>query len=215
VWSSGTGFESIWIRCVASSLLLAACARNSEAVAVPEPGPSTRPHAPAVAVDPVLTLPKPAETGSAEHGVVVLAEPVDTRAARRVVEAFFSAVVDESVDDLSLLCDSKAEARISARSRPTSLLVFWQKRFDRLDYRALSTEVFYRESEMEVHTARDASTVGLSRSVPMSLSGAEVLIRTPIVANSSRLFGSDLVFLLKPSPTGYKIAQVIEDFRLP
>jgi hypothetical protein len=146
----------------------------------------------------------------------VLAEPIDTRAARRVVVAFYDAVGKESVDDLALLCEPTAQARISRRSRPERVLSFWQKRFERLDYRSLATEVFYRETEMEVHTARDAAAVGSTRSLPDLPKGAEVLIRTPIVgASSSRLFGSDLVFLLRPSPAGYKVAQIFEDFRLP
>jgi hypothetical protein len=161
-------------------------------------------------------LPKPADSGSTARGVVVLSEPVDTRAARRVITAFYAAVVQEAADDLGVLCEPTAQARISRKSRPERLVVFWQKRFERLDYHSLSTEVFYRDSEMEVHTARDAAAVGSTRSLPDLPKAAEVLIRTPIVgSNSARLFGSDLVFLLRPGPAGYKIAQVYEDFRLP
>jgi hypothetical protein len=163
-----------------------------------------------------MALPRPTDSGATARGIVVLAEPVDTRAARRVVSAFYAAVVDEATEDLTVLCEPTAQSRISRKSRPERLVALWQRRFERLDYRALSTEVFYRESEMEVHTARDAAALGAYRALPELPKAAEVLIRTPIVgSNSAKLFGSDLVFLLRPSPAGYKIAQVYEDFRLP
>lgn len=196
----------------------AACASagTRDPVAVPEPTPLSPRHAPGVAVDPILALPKASETATTDHGVVVLAEPVDTRSARSVVEAFFTAVVDESLDDLSLLCEPNAKFHVSPRSRTDSLVTFWKRRFDRLDYRSLATEVFYRESEMEVHTAHEPATVALSRSLPVFPKRAEVLVRTPMLGtNASRLFGSDIVFLLRPGPSGYKIAEVYEDFRLP
>jgi hypothetical protein len=162
-------------------------------------------------------LPKSASSASTDQGVVVLAEPVDTRSARRVVDEFFAAVVNESIDDLALLCEPTAQFKVSPRSHSRNgLVMFWQKRFEGLDYRALVTEVFYRSGEMEVHTASDAAALSSSRSLPVLPKGAEVLVRTPIVGQSfSRLFGTDLVFLLKPGPTGYKIAEVFEDFRLP
>jgi hypothetical protein len=193
---------------------LSACAAAPPNVA--SPNDQAHPHAPGVGVDPVMSLPKPADSGSTARGIVVLTEPMDTRAARRVVNAFYAAVVDEATDDMTLLCEPTAQARISRKSRPERLIALWQRRFERLDYHALSTEVFYRESEMEVHTARDAAAVGTARSLPELPKAAEVLIRTPIIGgNSTRLFGNDLVFLLRPGPAGYKIAQVYEDFRLP
>jgi hypothetical protein len=193
-------------------MALVACGPTPAKVAAP----NERPHPPGVGVDPVMSLPRPTDSGSTGRGIVVLAEPIDTRAARRVVKAFYAAVVDEATDDLTVLCEPTAQSRISRKSRPERLVVLWQRRFERLDYRALSTEVFYRESEMEVHTARDAAALGAARSLPELPKAAEVLIRTPIVgSNSAKLFGNDLVFLLRPSPAGYKIAQVYEDFRLP
>lgn len=199
------------------SLSLAACGSAAPPVSAHQPV-EARPHPAGVSVDPLLSLPRAADSASTGRGVVVLTEPVDTRAARRVVRAFYAAVVDEAADDLAILCEPTALAKISPRSRNERLLTSWQRRFERLDYHALSTEVFYRESDMEVHTARDAALVGSTRSLPAESfpKGAEVLIRTPIVGSSSgKLFGNDLVFLLKPGPTGYKIALVYEDFRLP
>lgn len=202
---------------VALAGIVACAGAVGESTAVPAPQPGLPPHAPGVAVDPVLPTPKPAWSGSTERGVVVLAEPVDTRAARRVVDAFFAAVVGEALDDLSQLCEPSAHARVSARSPARSgLVTFWQKRFERLDYRSLATEVFYRSSEMEVHTAGDAAALGAMRALPRVPTEAEVLIRTPIVGLATpRLFGNDLVFLLRPGAAGYKIAELYEDFRLP
>src|SRR5262249_18344146 len=153
-------------------------------------------------------LPKASETAAADHGVVVLTEPVDTRSARSVVESFFKTVVDEAPDDMALLCDANARFHVGPRSRAEPLVAVWRRRLERLDYRTLSTEVFYRESEMEVHSAHEPSTVGLSRALPVFPKRAEVLIRTPMVgASAPRLFGSDIVFLLRPGPSGYKIAE--------
>ena len=210
-------FRLAWIvLCSLPSAGLAACGSPPDSASARNQGADFQPHPPGVSVDPVLSLPRAADSASTGRGVVVLAEPVDTRAARRVVNAFYAAVVDEAADDLTLLCEPTAQGRISRKSRPERLVALWQRRFERLDYHALSTEVFYRESEMEIHTARDAAAVASSRSLPELPKAAEVLIRTPIVGGSSgKLFGSDLVFLLRPGPTGYKIALVYEDFRLP
>jgi hypothetical protein len=198
----------------ALTVALAACATAT--AKVDTPNDREHPHPPGVGVDPVMSLPRPADSGSTGRGIVVLAEPVDTRAARRIVNAFYAAVVGEATDDLTVLCEPTAQSRVSRKSRPERLVALWPRRFERLDYRALSTEVFYRESEMEVHTARDAAALSATRSLPELPKAAEVLIRTPIVgSSSSRLFGNDLVFLLRPGPAGYKIAQVYEDFRLP
>jgi hypothetical protein len=184
--------------------------------------PSTEgPRPPGVAIDPVLELPRATANAEPVAGLAVLSEPVDPEPARRVVRAFFEAVVAESTLDLERLVDRGASTRPNAKTRPEAALPWWKRRFDRLDYTALGAAVFYRRSEMEAHTARDAAALGSSRPLPMVPRGEEVVVRVPIIgAAAEKLFGPELVFRLNrgASSTGavpYKIAELFEDFRLP
>jgi hypothetical protein len=204
-----------------------------------------KPRPPGVAIDPVLELPRATANAEPVAGLAVLAEPVDPEPARRVVRAFFEAVVAESTFDLERLVDRGAPTRPNAKTRPEPALSWWKRRFDRLDYTALGATVFYRRSDMEAHTARDAAALGPGRALPMVPRGDEVVVRVPIVSQTAeKLFGPELVFRLrktaetsraadpeqegrpaKPANGGasatsanlvpYKIAELFEDFRLP
>jgi hypothetical protein len=173
-------------------------------------------HAAGVAIDPPSSLPEPSPSAAAESGVVVLTEPADVRPALRAVGAFFDAVVAESMEGLDGVLDRAAHTSSPSRARPESARAAWERRFRNLDYKSLASEVLYRPSELEVHTAGDAAALGGSRALPVPPRGEEVLVRaTIVVAGSSRFFGSEIVFLLRPGPSGYKIAELFEDFRLP
>ena len=168
-----------------------------------------------VALDPPLELPAAAATGSADKGVVVLAAPVDVRPALRTVSAFFEAASAESAEMLERLLDRAAHTRASPKARPEAALPAWRRRFDRLDYTPLATELVYRAADVKVHTASDA--VADAKLLPIVPKGEEILVQVfPIGSTAAKLFGSELDFVLKPNnANGYKIAELVEDFRLP
>ncbi len=182
---------------------------------------SPRPDAPprrglGVAVDPELELPAAAASAAAEKGLVVLAAPVDVRPALRVVADFFEAVSAESPEMLERLLDRAAHTRASPKARSEAALPSWRRRFDRLDYSPLGTELVYRAADVKVHSASDAATSGAARLLPVVPKGEEIVVQVfPVGQTASKLLGSELDFVLKPSAGSYKIAELVEDFRLP
>lgn len=165
-------------------------------------------------MDPVLSLPQAAPSASTASGLAVLSGPVDPRPARRVVDDFFSAVRAESVPALERVLETSARTVTSAR-RPEPALASWERRFARLDYTLPGAEPLYGPSDVEVKTARDAET-GDSRSLPLVPHDQEVLVRVALTGPAAgKLFASELAFLLSPGPSGYKIKELFEDFRLP
>jgi hypothetical protein len=166
-------------------------------------------------VDPELELPAALSSGTAPNGIAVLTAPIDVRPALRVVAEFFEAVSAESPESLEPLFDRAAHTRASAKARPEAALPAWRRRFDRLDYTPLATEVIYRAADLKVSTAADAVAAG-GRSLPVVPKGEEVLIRVfPVGQTAGKLFGAEMDFVLKPSAGTYKIAELVEDFRLP
>jgi hypothetical protein len=172
-----------------------------------------------VAVDPELELPPAATTGSSEKGIVVLAAPVDVRPALRVVSDFFEAASTESIEMMERLLDRAAHTRGSPKARPEAALPSWRRRFDRLDYTPLATELVYRAADVKVHTAGDAAADGVARLLPIVPKGDEILVQVfPVGQTAAKLFGGEVDFVLRPAASttnGYKIAELVEDFRLP
>src|SRR5690242_2939224 len=166
--------------------LLAGCAARGAASDAEAPDPAQPSKATAsraepprrglgVAVDPELQLPAATTTGSSEKGVVVLAAPVDVRPALRVVSDFFEAASAESIEMLERLLDRAAHTRGSPKARPEAALPSWRRRFDRLDYTPLATELVYRAADVKVHTAGDAAADGAARLLPIVPKGDEIL----------------------------------------
>jgi hypothetical protein len=105
---------------------------------------------------------------------------------------------------------------VGPKARPEPALSSWRRRFDRLDYLPLATEVVYRAADTKVYTAGDASAQGGPRNLPIAPKGEEILVRVfPVGQAANKLLGSEMDFVLRPSAEGYKIAEMIEDFRLP
>jgi hypothetical protein len=211
-----------------AAVLSAACGGTSAELAAPASaatGTAKEPP-PSIPVDPPFELPLAGATARAESGVVVLAAPPDPGPIRDVVMAFFDAVVAESTPGLERVVEASARARASSKARPDPALPWWRRRFEVLDYKALalSNEVFFFPSSLEIRTARDRPHESSTSSSPVFPRGEEVLVRVPIVGRgAAKLFGSEIVFLLKPQISGspaapaspYKIAELYEDFRLP
>lgn len=213
--SAGTGGRSVLTALFSVSFFWGvSCAAGHDAVTEEIDGTGP-PRPPGVAVDPPFELPEPAPSASADDGLVVLVEPTDTRPARHTVDDFFTAVTREDGDALERLLDKSARTHTGARSR-TDALSAWRRRFERADFTALASEVVYRPSEVEVHTASDVRALRNERSFPVVPERDQVLVRVPIVSgNPSRLLGNEVFLLLKPGSGGYKIQELFEESRLP
>jgi len=175
-------------------------------------------RAPGVAVDPAPELPAPSWSASAEQGLVVLKAPVPTEAAREVVREFFRAALDEAPERLEQLFADQAFAQSGAQASRQSLRTFWRARLTRLDYGSLAGQLVYREGEIEIYRAEDAARLSGVRALPFSVAGEDILVRVPISlpkVGRSKLFGDEVLFLLRPHADRYKIKEVVEDFQLP
>lgn len=174
-------------------------------------------HAPGVAIDPAPGLPPAREQGNPEQGVVVLRTPADVARARETVREFFRAVVDEDPDKLDSLLDARAWVQVGSQGRQLARS-FWRLRLSRLDYSALAGQLVYRPSEVETYRADDSARLRPARRLPIAPSGDDVLVRVVIAAPRSgktRLFGDEIVFLLHPDASAYRITEMAEDFQLP
>lgn len=179
---------------------------------------SVRRKPPGLALDRVTGLPPPRKSATADATLVVLEAPPDIAGARGVVSTFFRAVTSESLDDLSVLFDPRGRLWSGNASRRESLQAAWARRLNQLDYTVLDGELVYRESELELYRADEAAALQEARRLPLSPRNNEILIRVPVIAEAksgSRLFGDEIVFLLRPKERGYKIGEIYEDFRLP
>jgi hypothetical protein len=163
-----------------------------------------------------LVLPMPARAGSTRDQLLLLRAPPATELARNAVREFFRAAVNEAMDRLDPLLSDQAFVETGSGRQPAR--AFWQLRFTQLDYTALRGQLLFRDADVQTFRAEDLARLPPSRRLPLELAEDEVAVRVPIRlswAGRTRLFGDELLFRLQPGGSGFEIAQVSEDFRLP
>ena len=204
-----------WSR-ACSALLLLGCGARATAVESASALPEEERRAPGVAIDPQAALPAPADHAQSQQGLVVLAAPSDPNVARETVRQFFDAVSREANDELDRLVAPDAWVETGSQRQPVR--AFWRARFAQLDYGVLAREVVYRESELETFKPRDLQRMGENRPTFVEPRDGDLVVRARIRASwkgRSRLFGDELVFLLRPAGSRFVITEISEDFRLP
>jgi hypothetical protein len=203
------------LRGAACGALLCACQSHAPAfesvAALPK-----QPERPAgTDVDPKLDLPGSKRDAATSAGLVVLESPADPALARAAVAAFFRAVSEESMSALDIVLTP--QAMIQSGSRREAVRAHFQMRFARLDYRGLDGELVYRDADLELWERGPPG--GEARSTaPITPNEREIVARARITATwtgRSRLFGDELVFRLLPDGRGWKISEIVEDFRVP
>ncbi|HEY3500466.1 MAG TPA: hypothetical protein VGK73_37495 [Polyangiaceae bacterium] len=194
---------------------LAACHAGGPAFESVSTLPDTPRRPAGTDIDPKLDLPGSASNGSTAAGLVVLEGPADPGLARSVVAAFFRAVAEESPTALDALLTPQASIQSGSRREPVRS--HFQTRFARLDYRGLSGEVIYREADLELWE-RGAPGSELRSTAPITPNERELVARVRVnalPAGRARLFGDELVFRLIPDGRGFRIGEIVEDFRVP
>ncbi|MCC6215980.1 MAG: hypothetical protein IT376_14030 [Polyangiaceae bacterium] len=195
-----------WLRALSGPrLALGVLFATGCAAAAPAAAPAGAAR-PAAAADAALWRP-PAQDRAASGAVVVtLLEPPAPDAIRAVVRAFFEAVRAESPAALERLARPGASARTSRGGR-RELVSAYQARFARLDY----SGVRYADAVRRART-----TLAPPPSPGDGARRVRVEIDPPAATDGGvRLFGPAVVLLLEVEGSGYKIAQVEEDFDLP
>lgn len=171
-----------------------------------------------VAVDPATELPSPSTRADSEQGAAVLRAPPDPEAARDVVKSFFRAVTQGSSSELEPLLREEAWVQAGAMTGRQRALSFWQMRLSRLDYTSLAGSTIYRDSDLETYRVSDLPKLRPPRTLAISGSADDVIVRVPISSPRSgktRLFGDEIVFVLRPDGNKYAIVEMAEDFSLP
>ncbi|MBK7586572.1 MAG: hypothetical protein IPI67_41090 [Myxococcales bacterium] len=175
-------------------------------------------RAPGVAVDPASELPAPASTAHSEQGVVVLKTPADPAAARELVRSFFRAVSHASLPELEPLLSDDAWLSAGPMTGRQKARQYWQLRLSRLDYGSLAAGSVYRDSEIETYRAVDLGSLRPPRALGVVAQPDDVVVRVPIAnprGGKTRLFGDEIVFVLRPAGGNYRIVDMAEDFSLP
>lgn len=175
-----------------------------------------RPERPAgTDVDPKLDLPSGKRDAATSAGLAVLESPADPALARSTVASFFRAVSEESASSLDVLLTPQAMIQSGSRREP--LRSHFQVRFARLDYRGLGAEPAYRDADLELWERGPPGSEARS-TAPITPREGEIVARARITlawTGRARLFGDELVFRLVPDGRGFKISEIVEDFRVP
>jgi hypothetical protein len=199
------------------ALYLCGCAPRSSPAesAVRSPNPAPR-RAPGVAELRSPAVPAATIAGNTREQWLVLRAPAASELARQAVRNFLRATVDEALERMDPLLTAQAVVDTGSARQPAR--AFWQSRFTVLDYTELRGQLLFREADLETFRAEDLSRLPSSRKFPIELATDEIAVRVPIRvswAGRARLFGDELLFRLQPAGTGYEIAEISEEFRLP
>jgi hypothetical protein len=198
--------------CCALVLAVAGCSSSSPAEVQSPVVVRERTHG-------AVLWPEPQPSAPAAPGVLLLRAPQPPLLARRAVEGFFDAVRRESVGQLSIWLADDATVSSGPGTSPESIAKVWASRFKQLDYAHGGAEAPFRSDDVGLFSAEQLALLGRARRFVLSPEPDEVLAvvdtRDRRRVSGPRHFGKRLEFLLTPTPEGYRIRRMFEDFHLP
>ncbi len=175
-------------------------------------------HPDGVAIDRPTDLPGVDDT-SAEY-ITSLRTPLGDDVALSVVARFFAAVAHEDNDALAALLTRDATvAALSSASAPSlgSAALSWANRFRKLDYTRVATADVYGPATIEIGRRHEHPGIDPTRGVASGVDD-ELRLRVPILTATKgpeRLFGEEVLFVLRRDGDTYRIARLAERFNLP
>ncbi len=208
----------------ASLLLLASiaagCAIHTSPSFETASEPPDEPRRPdGVAVDLEGSLPPAKTTGSTQSGLVPLKEPVDISQAMHAVRTFFRGISDEDMDLMRSVLAGDAQLLPIGTGNGMRAERHWERRFRKLDYTALGSEPLYRESMVETYRYEDLDEPMAGRPLrPAAMVPEDVLIRVLVTRTRfgiDRVFGPEILFVLRREGRVFEIQTVHEDFATP
>ena len=187
--------------------------------------PAATDHTPAprrpdgVAIDLEASLPAPVSRASTEDGLVALREPVSQDGAIEVVREFLHAVAHTDLPAVRRLLTSDATAAPIGTPAGPPAEAHWDRRLHKIDYKSLGTTPLYRESAIEIYRHGDLDhEVGDRPARPSIMGLGDVLVRVPMATTrigADRVFGDEMLFVLRRVEHAFLIQAVFEDFQVP
>ncbi len=193
-----------------------AAARPSTGMSAGSAASATERRAPGVPEQRSEVLPDASTAGDTRDQWLVLRAPAASALAREAVRDFLRATVNEAPERMDPLLAPQATVDTGSGKQPAR--AYWQARFTALDYTELRGQLLFREADLQTYSTEDLARLPPGRKLPIELSADEIAVRVPIRVSwvgRARLFGDELLFRLQPTGTGYEIAEISEEFRLP
>ena len=195
-------------------LVLAGCgASANEKVVVPSlsMGSSTATPRPTLLAR-ELGLPEPVEQAEA-RGTSVLRPPQDMRSAEPVARAFFDAVVEEDLRQVSTLLIASGGQFLSGGLGTANPLELWRQRFRLYDYSKLRGQSFVSWNEAVLLRRTDYEKKDLS----VVVDDSDVFFRVPVQVPQGPgepVLGSSVTLLIRRTNAGTKIV-AYDEGRIP
>jgi hypothetical protein len=181
--------------------------------------PSAPRHPDGVSVDPAAELPASSDAEKTLEPVVVLRPPVPEKAVEAVISDFFRSIAANDMDKLADLLTSDAGATARWKGAAPGLLDFWRTRTRRLSYKKISPDLVYDPAQVEIYRYDDLATAKPGRPLrPHVMIRSDLLARVPIATvrvGHERLFGDEILFVLRRDQGALRIREAAEDFQLP
>lgn len=159
-----------------------------------------------------LSLPEPVEQAEA-RGTSVLRPPQDMRSVEPLARAFFDAIVEEDLRQVSTLLVSPGGQFLSGGLGAATPLELWRQRFRLYDYGKLRGQSFVSWNEATLLRRADYEKKDLS----IAVDDTDVFFRVPVSVPQGPgepVFGSSVTFLLRRTPAGTKIV-AYDEGRIP
>lgn len=169
-----------------------------------------------VVVDPSTELPSPEEVASSEAGVATLRSPLAEPAARKLVRAFFRAIVREDLPALASLLTVDASFTAPAGGPKARVLDVYRTRMQRFDYLPLEETRLYDDLRIETYRFDDFDQgwpLPIAR--PSAMNRADLVLRIPLSitqTSAGRLFGDEIVLVIGREGREPRIRAVSEEF---
>jgi hypothetical protein len=172
-----------------------------------------------VAVDPAPGLPPSSDTSMTREPIVVLQPPLPDKAVLAVLSAFFRSIASDDLDTMADLLTSDAGTTAKWKGSAPPLLEHWRARMRRLPYKKVAPDLVFSPAQVEIYRYDDLAAARPGRPVrPPIMIRSDLLARVPIATarvGHDRLFGDEILFLLRLDRGRLRIREAAEDFQLP
>jgi hypothetical protein len=193
-----------------------ACSAAAPSAAAPDDAPLTSARPPGVWLERMTELPAPASEAATTGRIAVLAASDAVPSALATVERFFEAVRSGEPEQLDQIVQNDASVVSPVTGGRQRVRALYRSRLARGKRDGLLEQFSARHRAIEAFRGDAARALGRWPMLATELTAADVVVRVPMshdVSDPARLFGDEIVFVVRPSAAGYVIVEMIEDYR--